>query len=102
MFKNEVRETEVSGLAWTNIGQTSHKEMFSFKHCRKGGETHARICLTLFPPCNCPLYHDINIMLCVYLLVIFNTKIIKSTKIMITIITHIIVVIIFTSFCNKR
>ena len=32
----------------------------------------------------------------------FNTKIIKSTKIIITIITHIIVVIIVTWFCNTR
>ena len=37
-----------------------------------------------------------------YFLVIFNTKIIKSTKIIITIITHIIVVIIVTWFCNTR
>ena len=37
-----------------------------------------------------------------WFLVIFNTKIIKSTKIMITIITHIIVVIIVTWFCNMR
>ena len=37
-----------------------------------------------------------------YFLVILNTKIIKSTKIMITIITHIIVVIIVTWFCNTR
>ena len=35
-------------------------------------------------------------------MVIFNTKIIKSTKIIITIITHIIVVIIVTWFCNMR
>ena len=35
-------------------------------------------------------------------LVIFNTKIIKSIKIIITIITHIIVVIIVTWFCNTR
>ena len=34
--------------------------------------------------------------------VIFNTKIIKSTKIMITIINPIIVVIIVTWFCNTR
>ena len=39
--------------------------------------------LALFPPCNCPLHLDINIMLCVYLLVILNTKITKSTKIII-------------------
>ena len=55
---------------------------------------------TLFPPCNCPLYLDINIML-------FDTfgshaKIIKSIKIIITIITPIIVVIIVTWFCNSR
>ena len=55
---------------------------------------------TLFPPCNCPLYLDINIML-------FDTfgshaKIIKSIKIIITIITPIIVVIIVTWFCNTR
>ena len=37
-----------------------------------------------------------------YFLVIFNTKIIESTKIMITIITPIIVVIIVTWFCNMR
>ena len=37
------------------------------------------------PPCNCPLHLDINIMLCVYLLVILNTKITKSTKIIILI-----------------
>ena len=37
-----------------------------------------------------------------YFLVIFNTKITKCTKIMITIITHIIVVIIVTWFCNTR
>ena len=37
-----------------------------------------------------------------YFLVIFNTKIIKSTKIIITIITYIIVVIIVTWFCNMR
>ena len=37
-----------------------------------------------------------------YFLVIFNTKIIKSTKIIITITTHIIVVIIVTWFCNTR
>ena len=35
-----------------------------------------------------------------YFFVIFNTKIIKSTKIIITIITPIIVVIIVTWFCN--
>ena len=35
-------------------------------------------------------------------MVIFNTNIIKSTKIIITIITHIIVVIIVTLFCNMR
>ena len=35
-------------------------------------------------------------------MVIFNTKIIKSTKIIITIITHIIVVIIVTWFCTTR
>ena len=37
-----------------------------------------------------------------YFLVIFNTKIIKSTKDMITIITPIIVVIIVTWFCNTH
>ena len=37
-----------------------------------------------------------------YFLVIFNTKIIKSTKIIITIITHIIVLIIITWFCNTH
>ena len=37
-----------------------------------------------------------------YFWVIFNTKIIRSTKIIITIITHIIVVIIITWFCNTR
>ena len=37
-----------------------------------------------------------------YFLVIFNTKIIKSTKIIITIITHTIVLIIVTWFCNTR
>ena len=37
-----------------------------------------------------------------YFLVIFNTKIIKSTKIIITITTHIIVVFIVTWFCNTR
>ena len=39
-------------------------------------------------------------MLCVYFLVIFNTKIIKSTKNIITIITPIIVVIILTLIEN--
>ena len=38
----------------------------------------------------------------IFFLVIFNTKIIKSTKILITIITHTIVVIIVTWFCNTR
>ena len=37
-----------------------------------------------------------------YFLVIFNTKIIKNTKIIITIITHTIVVIIVTWFCIVR
>ena len=37
-----------------------------------------------------------------YFLVIFNTKIIKSTKIIITIITHIIAIIIVTWFCNMH
>ena len=37
-----------------------------------------------------------------YILVIFVTKIIKSTKLIITIITHINVVIIVTWFCNSR
>ena len=77
--------------------------MFSFFGiAQKGGGGPCPNLLTLFPPCNCPLYHDINIMLCVYLLVIFNTKIIKSNKIIITIITPIIVVIIVTWFCNTR
>ena len=35
----------------------------------------------IFPPCICPLYLDINIMLCVYFWVTFNTKIIESSKI---------------------
>ena len=50
------------------------------------------------------LLDDIKVMLCVHFLIILNTKtkIIKSTKIIITIITHIIVVIIFTWFCNTR
>ena len=37
-----------------------------------------------------------------YFLVIFNTKITKNNKIIITIITSIIVVIIVTWFCNTR
>ena len=45
-------------------------------------------------------WHQYHVMW--YFLVIFNTKIIKSTKIIITIITHIIVVIIVTWFCNTR
>ena len=43
-------------------------------------------------------WHQYHVMW--YFLVIFNTKIIKSTKIIITIFTHIIVVIIVTLFCN--
>ena len=42
---------------------------------------------TFFPPSNCPSHLDIKVMLCVYLLVISNTKIIKSAKITITIVT---------------
>ena len=61
---------------------------------------HCPNLLALFPPC--PLYLDINIVLCVYLLVIFNTKITKSTKIIITIITLIIFLIIVNCFCNTR
>ena len=53
--------------------------MFSFFGiAQKGGGGPCPNLLTLFPPCNCPLYLDINIMLCVYFLVIFNTKIIKK------------------------
>ena len=63
------------------------KRMFSFGYCpkREGGGGPCPNLLALFSPCNCPLYLKINIMLCVYLLVIFNTKIIKNTKIIITI-----------------
>ena len=42
----------------------------------KGGGGPCTNLLATFPPCNCSLYLDINIMLCVYFLVIFNTKIV--------------------------
>ena len=76
------------------------KRMFSFGHCpkREGGGGPCPNLLALFPPCNCPLYLDMNIILCEYFVIIFNTKITKSTKIIITIITIIIV----TWLCNTR
>ena len=77
------------------------KKMFSFRHCpKRGGGALPGYFWTHFPPCS-PLYLDINIMLCVYCLVTFNTKIIKSNKIIITIITPNIVVIIGSVIRNN-
>ena len=55
---------QVKKYTW-NKGSPPEKKMFSFGYCPKrgGGETPARICWPFFPPC-CPLYFDINIMLC--------------------------------------
>ena len=89
-------------LRCTNLGNTSYKKNVFFQALPEKGGGPCPNCLALFPPCNCPLYLDINIMLCVYFLVIFNTKITKRTKIIITIITLIIVVIIVNCFCNTR
>ena len=73
---------------------------FSFGHCpnREGWGACPNF-LALFPPWNCPLYLT-SISCSVYILVIFNTKIIKITTIIIIIITPIFVVIIVSWFCN--
>ena len=65
-----------------------------------GGETPAQIFYFFSTMLSLIFWHQYHVMW--YFLVIFNTKIIKSTKIIITIITHIIVVIIVTWFCNTR
>ena len=54
---------------------TPHRRKFDFFRAlpEKGGGGPCPIFLPFFPLC-CPLYFDINIMLCVYFFVIFNTK----------------------------
>ena len=59
---------------------TGRKKTFSFGHCPKRGGNPSPNLLALFPPCNCPLYLDINIMLCVYFLVILTPKSLKVPK----------------------
>ena len=76
------------------------KKTFSFGHCPNDGGGLP------MPEFFGPFFHHvfpyILTSISCYFLVIFNTKIIKSIKIMITIITPIIVVIIVTWFCNTR
>ena len=80
---------------------TPTEKKFSFGYCpKRGGEGLARIFLPFFSTMlSLIFWHQYHVMW--YFLVIFNTKIIKSTKIMIT---HIIVVIIILGsvICAKR
>ena len=93
------------------LGKTSHKKIDFFRARKGGGSALPEIfdpffhhvvpyILTSISCYNIKMtkkYH-INVILFGH----FNTKIIKSTKIIITIITHIIVVIIVTWFCKTR
>ena len=82
------------------LGNTSYEKIISGISWMGGGPCSKS--LPLLSPSNCPLHLDIKVMLCVYFLVIFNTKIIKRTKIIITIITLIIIVIVITWFFNTH
>ena len=83
------------------LGSTSCKKNVLFRALPEKGGTPARIFWPFFHHVLSLIsWHQYHVMW--YFLVIFNTKIVKSTKIMITIITPIIVVIIVTWFCNMR
>ena len=81
------------------LGNTSQKKNVFFRALpERGGGGPCPNFLAPSTMLSLIFWHQYHVMW--YFLVIFNTKIIKSTKIMITIITPIIVVIIVTWFCN--
>ena len=75
------------------------EKSISFGLCPKrgGGEPCPNLLTLSSAMLSLMFWHQYHVM---WYLVIFNTKIIKSTKIIITIITLIIVIIIVNCFCN--
>ena len=91
---------QVKKYTWNKGSPPEKKNVFFWALHEKGGEggDPCPNFFTLFPP-NFPLYFDINIMLCDTFWSFLTPK--SSTKIMITIITQAVVIIV-TWFCNTR